>query len=108
MAQLNDIRQIPIVIPTPEQEAELAGLARQCMALKRAVFANESLGQELVAEVRDWAQRLTREAPPYLSPNAQLTFATDPIDCLVILERAVSWSAEKLYGVEGQGPFDEF
>ena len=106
--EINDARQIPIVIPSPEQEAELAGLARQCMTLKRAAFANESLGQELVAEVREWAKRLTREAPPYLRPNAQLTFATDPTDCLVILERAVSWSAEKLYGVEGQGPFDEF
>jgi len=42
------------------------------------------------------------------SATVQLTFATDPKDCLTILERAVSWSAEKLYGVEDQGPFDEF
>ena len=73
-----------------------------------AAFGNESLSQELVAEVREWAKRLALEAPHYLRPSAQLTFATDPKDCLTILERAVSWSAEKLYGVEGQGPFDEF
>jgi hypothetical protein len=29
-------------------------------------------------------------------------------DGLAILELAVNWEAEKLYGVEGLGPFDEF
>jgi hypothetical protein len=29
-------------------------------------------------------------------------------DGLAILELAVNWEAEKLYGVEGFGPFDEF
>lgn len=106
--EIGNLRQIPIVIPTAEQEAELAGLARQCMELKRASFANAPLRQELVAIVRDWARRLSAEAPEYLRSGAQLTFATEPADCLTILERAVSWSAEKLYGVEGQGPFDEF
>jgi hypothetical protein len=106
--EIGNIRQIPIVIPTPAQESELAGLARQCMELKRASFTNEPLSQESIAAVREWAKRLASEAPDYLRPSAQLTFATDPKDCLTILERAVSWSAEKLYGVEGQGPFDEF
>jgi hypothetical protein len=27
---------------------------------------------------------------------------------LAVLELAVNWDAEKLYGVEGLGPFDEF
>jgi hypothetical protein len=31
-----------------------------------------------------------------------------PLDCLQVLEKAVNWETEKLYGVEGQGPFDEF
>lgn len=106
--EIGNIRQIPIVIPTPAQEAELAGLARQCMDIKRSSFTSESLSQESIATVREWAKRLASEAPDYLRPNAQLTFATDPKDCLIILERAVSWSAEKLYGVVGQGPFDEF
>lgn len=106
--EINDARQIPIVIPTADQEEELAGLARQCMTLKRASFAKQSLEQELVAEVRAWAKRLATEAPAYLNPGAQLTFATDPEDCLIVLERAVSWCAEKLYNVEGEGPFDDF
>jgi len=29
-------------------------------------------------------------------------------DCLAVVELAVNWEAEKLYGVEGLGPFDEF
>jgi hypothetical protein len=28
--------------------------------------------------------------------------------CLAVLEKAVNWEAEKLYGVESLGPFDEF
>ena len=31
-----------------------------------------------------------------------------PADCLEVKEEAGGWEAEKLYGVEGQGPFDEF
>ena len=27
---------------------------------------------------------------------------------LEVIEKAVNWEAEKLYGVEGRGPFDEF
>jgi hypothetical protein len=37
-----------------------------------------------------------------------MNLAVSPEDCLTILERAVSWRAEVLYGVEGEGPFDEF
>jgi len=28
--------------------------------------------------------------------------------CLAVIELAVNWEAEKLYDVEGLGPFDEF
>jgi hypothetical protein len=31
-----------------------------------------------------------------------------PADCLEVIEKSVNREAEKLYGVEGQGPFDEF
>jgi hypothetical protein len=31
-----------------------------------------------------------------------------PADCLEVIEKSVNWETEKLYGVEGQGPFDEF
>lgn len=108
MAQLNDLRQMVLVLPTPSQESELAELARQCMAMKRAAYASASLDQEQVAEVRAWARRLQQEAPAYLHPSAQMNLAVSPEDCLTLLERAVSWRAEILYGVEGEGPFDEF
>ena len=106
--EVNDVRQIPIVLPTSAQESELAELARQCMALKRAAYAGTALAQEQVVEVRTWARRLQQEAPDYLRPPAQMNLAVSPEDCLTILERAVSWRAEALYGVEGEGPFDEF
>jgi len=31
-----------------------------------------------------------------------------PADCLAVVELMVNWEVEKLYGVEGLGPFDEF
>ncbi len=108
MYQINDLRQIPLVLPTPVQESELAELARQCMAMKRAAYASASLDQEQVAAVQAWSRRLQQEAPAYLRPSAQMNLAVSPEDCLTIVERAVSWRAEVLYGVEGDGPFDEF
>ena len=66
------------------------------------------LDQEQVAEARAWAKRLQQDAPGYLRPPAQVSLVVSPEDCLTILERAVSWRAEVLYGVEGEGPFDEF
>jgi hypothetical protein len=33
---------------------------------------------------------------------------TTTADCLAIIELTVNWDAEKLYSVEGEGPFDEF
>jgi hypothetical protein len=106
--EIGDMRQIPLVLPTPVQESELAELARQCMAMKRSAYASASLDQDQVASVRAWARRLQQEAPAYLRPSAQMNLAVSPDDCLTILERAVSWRAEVLYGVEGEGPFDDF
>jgi hypothetical protein len=31
-----------------------------------------------------------------------------PKSCLAVIELTVNWEAEKLYGVEGLGPFEEF
>lgn len=31
-----------------------------------------------------------------------------PAACLDIIELAVHWAVERLYGVEGYGPFNEF
>ena len=33
---------------------------------------------------------------------------TDNLLWMAVLELAVNWEAEKLYGVENMGPFDEF
>ena len=40
--------------------------------------------------------------------SAQRRLTEPPADILEVIEKSVNWEAEKLYGVEGQGPFDEF
>ena len=40
--------------------------------------------------------------------GAEGTQVGTPADCLEVIEKSVNWEAEKLNGVEGQGPFDEF
>ena len=47
-------------------------------------------------------------APADLPPSAQEIMLETPADCLEVIEKSVNWQAEKLYGVAGQGPFDEF
>lgn len=51
---------------------------------------------------------LEKHAPSYLHPPAQRKLLATAADCLEVVERAVNWEAEKLYGVEGGGPFNEF
>jgi hypothetical protein len=48
------------------------------------------------------------KAPDDLRPDAQLRLLATPEHCLAVIELAVNWEAEKHYGVEGLGPFDEF
>jgi hypothetical protein len=78
------------------------------MAAKRLEFTNATPSNELVAALRELAKELTASAPAYLRPPAQELALLSPADCLAILERVFNWEAEKLYGVEAQGPFDEF
>lgn len=66
--EINDVRQIPVVMPTPEQESQLADLARGCIALKRAGFENTELTQEQIAFVRTWDHRLS-EADYQIHPK---------------------------------------
>jgi hypothetical protein len=47
-------------------------------------------------------------APPYLRPSPQLHLLHTATDCLAAIELAVNWAVERLYGVEGLGPFTEF
>ena len=106
--EINDMRMMPLVIPTRPQHQRLQELADLCIEAKRTEFTNESPTNELVARTRSIGDELRRNAPSYLRPDAQDFLLATPRHCLAVLENAVNWAAEKLYGVEGLGPFDEF
>lgn len=106
--ELSDLRQLPVVIPTPVQAKRLEHLAQLAMQAKRHAFASEAPTNELVVECRRLADALRTSAPAYLRPPAQAVTFQKPEDCLAVLERTVNWEAEKLYGVEALGPFDDF
>jgi hypothetical protein len=78
------------------------------MAAKRHEFEGSTPTNELVARVRELGEALRAGAPAYLQPSAQGHLLETSADCLEVIEKSVNWEAEKLYGVEGQGPFDEF
>jgi hypothetical protein len=82
--------------------------ATLAMAAKRHEFEGTSPANELVSRVRELGEALRAGAPAYLRPSAQGIMLETPADCLQVIEKSVNWEAEKLYGVEGQGPFDEF
>jgi len=106
--ELNDIRQVPVVVPTDEQNQRLINAATLAMAAKRHEFEGSTPTNELVARVRELGEALRAGAPAYLQPSAQGHLLETSADCLEVIEKSVNWEAEKLYGVEGQGPFDEF
>jgi hypothetical protein len=106
--EIGNLRQLPIVMPTRPQHTRLQELAKLCIEAKRAEFSNQPPPNPLVARTRIIATDLINGAPPYLHPSAQQILLETPRDCLAVLENAVNWEAEKLYGVEGLGPFDEF
>jgi Eco57I restriction-modification methylase len=106
--EINDVRMMPLVMPTRGQEKRLKELAERAMEAKRLRFAGATPPNELVAAVRGLSDELAAKAPAYLRPSAQLKLLHTAADCLAAIELAVNWEAEKLYGVEGLGPFDEF
>ena len=108
MYQVNDLRQAPIVIPTKAQAARLEALAGLALQAKRHDLAGTHPDNALVTAVRPIEADIALRGPAYLRPGAQQKLLATAADCLAILERAVSWEAERLYGVEGLGPFDEF
>jgi hypothetical protein len=108
MVQISDIRMMPLVMPTKAQEKRLTELGRWATEAKRLTFTNAATSNELVAALRDLTKELSADAPAYLRPDAQSQLLATPAACLAVIERAVNWEAEKLYGVESQGPFDEF
>jgi len=108
MAQISDLRMMPLVMPTRAQAARLEKLAGLALAAKQLQFTGQSPAHKLAAEVRAIGEELFAKAPPYLRPDAQRKLLATATDCLEALQLAVNWEAEKLYGVAGLGPFDEF
>jgi len=106
--EINDMRMMPVVIPTQQQHERLNELADLCIEAKRVEFTNAAPSSELVARTRGIGEELRDNAPGYLHPGAQDFLLATPRHCLSVLGNAVNWEAEKLYGVEGLGPFDEF
>jgi hypothetical protein len=106
--EIGDLRQLPVVMPTKVQEKRINELAKEAIECKRLTFSGDALSNDQTAFIRAVAQELNRQAPTYLRPPAQQMLLVTAADGLAILELAVSWEAEKLYGVEGMGPFDEF
>lgn len=108
MYQISDLRQMPFIIPTAAQAKRLCELAERAMEAKRCEFANQPPSQTLAAFCRAAKDALVAGAPAYLRPDAQEQLLATPTSCLAVIERTVNWEAEKLYDVEGLGPFDEF
>jgi hypothetical protein len=106
--EINDIRQMPLVMPSKTQAKRFASLAELAIETKRCEFSCQQPPHTLASKVRALAQEAITGAPIYLKPSAQQQLLATPESCLAILELAVNWEAEKLYGVEGGGPFDEF
>ena len=106
--EIGNLRQMPIVLPDRIQETALSELATLAMAAKRHEFAGTTPTDDLVSRVREIGETLRQSAPMYLRPSAQGLLLVTPVDCLEVIEKSVNWEAEKLYGVEGLGPFDEF
>lgn len=106
--EIGDLRALPLVIPTEEQSARLKQLAENAISAKELSFSGQLPGQDLVAYIKELNGALDAEAPVYLRPPAQLRLVRTPVDCLDTIQLAVNWEAERIYGVEGLGPFDEF
>ena len=106
--EIGDLRQMPLIMPTRPQERQLKALAELCLESKRLALDAKPATQEIAAAARQWIGELRAAAPQYLQPPAQACTLQSPEDCLAVFELAVNWHAEKLYGVEGLGPFDEF
>ena len=106
--EINDLRQIPLVVLTKEESVRIDRLVDAAIRVKEAEFRDKPIPNEQASFIRTIAQKLNKHAPTYLRPPAQQMLLVTAADGLAILELAVNWEAEKIYGVEGLGPFDEF
>jgi hypothetical protein len=106
--EINDLRQIPIVVLTRKESVRIGRLVDAAIRVKKVEFTGKPIPNEQASFIRTVAQKLSQHAPSYLRPPAQQMLLITAVDALAILELAVNWEVEKLYGVEGLGPFDEF
>ncbi|MBI3935296.1 MAG: hypothetical protein HY316_11460 [Acidobacteria bacterium] len=105
--EVNDLRMAPIVVPSRSQAKELESLANCAIKAKELSLKNAEPAAELVTYCRNLVER-QQTAPAYLQPRPQILLLHTSEDCLAIIELAVNWAVERLYGVEGLGPFHEF
>jgi hypothetical protein len=105
--EINDLRMAPVAVPTPSQAEELECLANLAIEAKELSLEDEEPTVPLVRE----CQKLTewqKTAPTYLQPDSQMVLLHTADHCLAIVELAINWAVERLYGAEGLGPFNEF
>ncbi len=105
--EINDVRMAPFVIPSKEQAEKLETLAKRAVVAKELTLKKQDPSLELIKYCRQLVKEQQR-APKYLQPHHQLLLLDSAEDCLNAIELAVQWEVEKLYDVEGMGPFEEF
>lgn len=105
--EINDLRMAPVIIPSRSQGQELEALANLALEAKELSLQRAEPTASLVGNCRKLADK-QKAAPGYLQPSPQLLLLNSADDCLAIIELAINWAVERLYGVEGLGPFNEF
>jgi len=105
--EISDLRMAPLIVPDKGQAAELEALAQRAIESKELSFKGAQPPEELIDFCRQLANK-QKSAPGYMRPPKQLKLITSAEDCLTVIELAVHWAVEQLYGVEGYGPFSEF
>jgi len=105
--EISDLRMSPIVIPDKPFAFELETFAKRAIEAKGLIFKKAQPSQDLIDFCQELADK-QKSAPEYLRSPKQLKLLTTADDCLRIIELAVHWAVERLYGVEGYGPFNEF
>ena len=105
--EINDLRMAPIVVPTASQGEELESLAKLAIEAKELSLKKAEPTVPLVRECQVLTER-QKAAPAYLQPDPQMVLLHTSDHCLAVVELAVNWAVERLYQVEGLGPFNEF
>lgn len=105
--EVNDLRMAPLVVPSEAAKKQLDYLAQLAVEIRTAQFKDKEPTYKAIAECRALAEAQL-SAPSYLRPSPQRILVHTAEDCLEVIQLAVNWRSEKLYGVEGLGPFSDF